>query len=1038
MNVRRIFALLISCGMYSAFCSDALKNPDFSKGISGWKVLPGTKKAILPQIDEKVSPCAGKCSIRFDLDAGGKAITGQIIKPSNDKLKYKLSLWIKAENVKKSFAYAATESRDKSNKYLGWKTWVNTGFINGSKKWKRYSCEITIPVGARYFWLWLGVKGVKTQLDSNGKVWFADVKLDPVLDRKDRLDTALLQPAENMGIFSLDAAPVMKFDITNSYASDRNIKYKVVVDDFYGNGVYSNAAELNIGALSRHTEKIIIPKVGKTGFYGVNVKVFSGDKLIGNMASSFCIVKPNPAGNDPFFGLSCFTIPGEKEKIRILSDIGVGSVGVLFYWSYVESQKGEFRFQLFDRMIKDYQDAGIDTIGFFFALARKNFAPRWALNQIEEYKKGISADQFPYPQVYFDSLAVFVDKVVNRYKGRINTWSLVQEIDLSMKAFKWEYEYYVKEIKTIYPVIKKVSPKATVGAIGVSGTDCRTSPRFLVAAKLWKELPFLDAMFFNPYMGARMFGSGHSPTSPEDGNLSGILEDAVKLVKKYGKSRIGIHEKGMKVDSSLPPNAPDAKKLAHFLVRSYTIAKACPNVSEYLWFKTWGAYEGKGDYGLWKLDRQNGVLSPRPGIAAFSTVANLLGHTESGKRIKLHKDINIYLFEKKVGKMVVAVMWTTGREPITLSYRNPKSAEIYNMMKNHIKTLKPGMRRIVLTEEPFFLMTNANVSELDKAFERSEYALPLVKGDIQIKSINMLKLNLCNQSGKLSEVEILPASKRSRYGNGSKKIKLPPMGQGSIDFKLANDNKSLINGENVQFIVKAGKSVVNLSSKIEFYPVNHVNEAAADKFARIPAIELNSADYLFPPDAAPNKLWTGPDDLSAECKVAYGSKGLYLQFSVKDDIFFQKNTSVNIWKNDSVQVAIDAGNNSSVFNKTGFDDDDYEFGMALTPKTAQSYCWKAALVNHRYQNGCLPGTFNIKRLNNRMVYECYIPWSRLKPLNSQPGAAFKMSFVINDADKDETAPYCLQLTPGVSGGKKPHLYKTFILMPEKKSFKLKQ
>ncbi len=49
MNVRRIFALLISCGMYSGFCGDALKNPDFSQGTSGWKVLPGTKKSNITE-----------------------------------------------------------------------------------------------------------------------------------------------------------------------------------------------------------------------------------------------------------------------------------------------------------------------------------------------------------------------------------------------------------------------------------------------------------------------------------------------------------------------------------------------------------------------------------------------------------------------------------------------------------------------------------------------------------------------------------------------------------------------------------------------------------------------------------------------------------------------------------------------------------------------------------------------------------------------------------------------------------------------------
>jgi hypothetical protein len=104
-----------------------------------------------------------------------------------------------------------------------------------------------------------------------------------------------------------------------------------------------------------------------------------------------------------------------------------------------------------------------------------------------------------------------------------------------------------------------------------------------------------------------------------------------------------------------------------------------------------------------------------------------------------------------------------------------------------------------------------------------------------------------------------------------------------------------------------------------------------------------------------------------------------------------------------------------------YNNDDYEFGLAMTPKGPQSYCW-------------VPGPealkklkFAVKRASGRTIYEAAIPWETLTLDNISAGSIFKMGFVVFDRDGSNESTRWIELCRGVAGGKNPSAFKYFIL-----------
>jgi|GEM_PF-847299 len=160
--------------------------------------------------------------------------------------------------------------------------------------------------------------------------------------------------------------------------------------------------------------------------------------------------------------------------------------------------------------------------------------------------------------------------------------------------------------------------------------------------------------------------------------------------------------------------------------------------------------------------------------------------------------------------------------------------------------------------------------------------------------------------------------------------------------------------------------------------------------------------------------WKGEDDLSASIALARNEKYLFIAAKVKDDEFFQDKTEWEIWRGDSIQVAIDPLLDRS---REYYNFDDVEFGFALTPKGPQVFMWK----RYRYAEPCVltSAKIAIKRQSaNEMVYEVSIPWVDLFPQPYSFLDYFGISVLVNDNDGDGRRGY-LELTPGIGKIKDP-------------------
>ncbi len=180
--------------------------------------------------------------------------------------------------------------------------------------------------------------------------------------------------------------------------------------------------------------------------------------------------------------------------------------------------------------------------------------------------------------------------------------------------------------------------------------------------------------------------------------------------------------------------------------------------------------------------------------------------------------------------------------------------------------------------------------------------------------------------------------------------------------------------------------------------------------------------------------WKGPDDLSADVGFCWDERNLYFRISVKDNVFFQPFTDSDIWKGDSIQIAIDPaygfgdhpvlkpdGLRYQLNNKTDF----WEIGLAETTAGPIVYRWK----------GADPGEVFAARLETEsdkknITYQVAIPWTEISSsLVPQKGHTFSISVAINDNDGSGYRG-TMESHGGINGVKDKTLFGDFTLTME--------
>ena len=254
-----------------------------------------------------------------------------------------------------------------------------------------------------------------------------------------------------------------------------------------------------------------------------------------------------------------------------------------------------------------------------------------------------------------------------------------------------------------------------------------------------------------------------------------------------------------------------------------------------------------------------------------------------------------------------------------------------------------------------------------------------------------------------------------RYG-GPKGIKCRIAGH-IVSFRLSEVRTA-------RAFVIAGRRELRLKlwNRLRVLPCMHVMrtpviDGALDDWQGIVPIELPQMAACF------QGLTGKPDDLSAKVRVAWDERFFYFCADVRDDRHCNEKTGSAIWDGDCVQIAFDTLNNAK---GSGYDNDDYEYGFALTRRGIERYRWV-----------CPPGMqvgansrvrLFIRREGQRTIYEAAIPASEIEPLRLNENTVFRLNFVFMDDDTGYGQSKFMGLTRGITYGKAPALFRKFVLL----------
>ena len=270
------------------------------------------------------------------------------------------------------------------------------------------------------------------------------------------------------------------------------------------------------------------------------------------------------------------------------------------------------------------------------------------------------------------------------------------------------------------------------------------------------------------------------------------------------------------------------------------------------------------------------------------------------------------------------------------------------------------------------------------------------------------------------------------------KVTMKPLEQRTVSIGLKGADVKRLGEERVIGRIKAEGQEFKIDSSLSVIPVPRIKvgmkvDGALGKYAHIDPLVLKSPQDVYPREAIRTEtgLLTGDDDIGVTFYMAYDDNNLYLAARVLDDKHLQRQNGVNIWMDDCLQFAFDTKNDAlspDLKGKSGYDGDDYNFGMALTAKGSEAWCW----VNpNPAKVGQCAFPVSVRREGKETLYELAIPWEQLAPLKPREGQVFGFSFVVfdNDREADAQAAYWIALTPGVAGGADPSVYKKFMLIP---------
>lgn len=1008
--------IFIALGVLSASAVEEsalnlIVNYSFETENAAWNTPGFVRTAAAPVYDSSTA-VDGKKSVRFDGEDGKMIFYWQTFARPRQIARYRISGWLKTENLTGWKALITAELA------LMEEGQVKSIYINAIPSgktrdgWREFAADVEAPantVGIRAL-----LHSIKAPGKVGGRVWYDAVQLVEVMKPEEKLNIRKITPMGLSGIFSPNEIPEFEAIVLNHCRDSQKADVSIEIRDFFGKPVAKLTDSLELPACSGIRRKWTVGGNDKKacGFFSILMTIRCGN-MKASRTSGFLVLEPAEK-RDRFFGFTGYGAP--DCYVRAMAVVGAGSAGHPFPMT-IEAAPGVYNWKDHDVRIRLLRDLNYRIIGGFNVFGNHQaLQPKWLRDRVAQR---MSAGKYPYDDEYFKSMSEFIETLAFRYKQEIAEWSIINEIDLARNYNQYEHDHYIRAVREVFRAFKKIDPEKTVSSIGVASPDFSATPPLQNLKYFMKLLhDSVDSIGYDFYISPNTFGPGRKPGTPEDFHFRAKLLETARISKEYGKKQFSIEEAGYSMVQSAEPDSIYAMEQAAAVLRCFIIARSVPELSHWLYFKLMPG-SALEDWFLWNHDG-----APMPQLAAYATAARRLAFTASPLEFFIHKDIYAYLFER--GGVQVLALWTTNPEKVAFSIKLPGNAHKYDIM-NRREDITAGETPLMLDPYPVFLELETSRESLLEALRNVSFTLPEVKADFYQADSRTILAVVANQTKSPLQIqgEIDGVQAGGIIASGrTENLRL------TIPASLISSEKELK--------IRTGRHSYSFRKLLEQIPVKPLpgKFSAApnlNEFAGLTPIVLDSVEHLYPVDAFANRLWTGPLDLSVRIYLAYDENCLYLGVETVDDVKVNERSGSRIWSQDSLQFALNPGGNAvsrDVSGKAGYGESDFEFAVAKTPEGPQLYCYTAPAATG-LKNSMLAGWKVIAAdgSGGTTVYKVALPWKDLGIILT-PGMVFGFNLIALDADvPGENCHYWLGITDGIAGGKKPEVFRKFIITP---------
>jgi len=558
---------------------------------------------------------------------------------------------------------------------------------------------------------------------------------------------------------------------------------------------------------------------------------------------------------------------GDRElEAELSARLGVNFVRTGVPWSNIQPKLDAdyFDYSIFDSLVDIYGKQGIELQGMLGFTAR--LAAQESLRNATDWK------EWNRSKPDLELWRKYAAKTVDRYKGKINVWEIWNEPDLWMFSH-FDVKDYLDLARVASETIRKTAPEATIFTAGFAGLahhPNRRDPDFQFKA-MRDGKQYFDVHAYHGH-------AGFVPFSEQiDRKLMPLRKEAGVTIPWYANETAVFSLNG----------ADKAQGITLFKKLLFCWSRGSLG---YNW------YDLRND-GFNFSDPENtfGTVTfeyePKPVASVYHTLARFLRGAKFVDELKLPAGCHGYRFSN--GRDQFIGLWNEDNGfagPVPVDAPGAARVERIDCMGN--RTAVPfadGLFCMELSTQPYlYRVENAGDVRVHDALVDLVSA-PVV-GDGKFPATltarnplaRAIRLDVRFTGGEATEIALAPGETKT----------LPLSVPGAKNLKLAYAlADSAIKGE-VDVPLRRATLI----------PLGDGN------YRRKPDFRLDKVDQVTSigegDPAMRDRTWTGPDDLSASVWLREDGDCLELYVGCGDDAFTQKGGEKELWKGDSLQVAL--------------------------------------------------------------------------------------------------------------------------------------